>query len=233
MLAVLSALEEEIVGFRRLMVVAGIDFLGDCRIYRGSYCGHEFLLVNHGVGKRRTLSAVRTLLDRYPVTAIVSIGYAGGLLPGCHTGDLYLCSRISCAEDPVAVSHYSDSRLLSLADGCKMPGVCRGTGVTASRLVSSPDDKQILREASKADIVDMESYWIARLAAENGIPFIIARAVSDAAGDTFPELPSYRWHQAIRYFIWHPLQGWRLYRGMRRARHSLTRFAAYIVAVAG
>jgi adenosylhomocysteine nucleosidase len=233
MLAVFGAMEEEITEFRRAMAVEATDIHGGCQVYRGNYRGHSLLLVKHGVGKRRALNACRDVLDHYPVTAIVSLGFAGALKPGCRTGDMFLYSSIGCAEEPLVDRQLTDARLLGLANSCNLKNMTCGTGVTSLHLVSTPTDKKTLRELSTADMVDMESFWIARLAVENGIPFIVARAVSDAERDTVPNLPSYEWHRAIRYFIWHPFQGWNLYQGMKRARRSLTVFAGHMVEVAG
>jgi adenosylhomocysteine nucleosidase len=233
MLAVFGALEEEISGLRTSMVIENIDTMDGGRVYRGTYKGRHLLLVNSGVGKRRALSACRSVIDRYPVTAIVSLGFAGALKPDCKTGDMFVCSSMVYAENPSAVRHQTDSRLLSIAQTCELKCLYSGVGVTSNRLVSSPSAKRNLREASEADIVDMESYWIAQIARENGIPFIIGRAVSDADRDTFPNLPSYEWRNAAKYFIWHPAQAWYLYRGMKRARRSLTTFATHMVEVIG
>jgi nucleoside phosphorylase len=233
MLAVFGALEEEISGLRTSMVIENIDTRDGGRVYRGAYRGRHLLLVNSGVGKRRALAACRSVLDHYPITAIVSLGFAGALKPGCKTGDMFICSSMVYAEDLSAVRHQTDSRLQSIAQTCELKCLYNGVGVTSKRLVSSPSDKRNLKDASAADIVDMESYWIAQLARENGIPFIIGRSVSDAEKDTFPNLPSYEWRNAIKYFVWHPLQAWYLYRGMRRARRSLTVFASHMVEAIG
>jgi nucleoside phosphorylase len=233
MLAVFSALEEEISGLRTSMVIEDIDTRDGGRIYRGTYKGRHLLLVTSGVGKRRALAVCRSVLDHYPVTVIVSLGFAGALKPECKTGDMFLCSSMVDAEDASAIRHQTDLRLLSIAQACQLKCLYGGVGVTSNRLVSSPSAKRDLRGTSAADIVDMESYWIAKLAQENGIPFIIGRAVSDADKDTFPNLPSYEWKNAVKYFIWHPRQAWYLYRGMKRARKSLTAFATHMVEAIG
>jgi adenosylhomocysteine nucleosidase len=233
MLAVFGALEEEIIGFRTAMTVKDIDTRDGFRVYRGTYKGKHLLLVNSGVGRRRALNASKSVLEHYPVTAIVSLGFGGALKPGCKTGDMFVCSSMIHANNPAGTRHQPDDRLLTIAQDCRLNCLYSGAGVTSDKLIATPEAKRNLRELSAADIVDMESYWIAQLARENGIPFITGRAVSDAEKDTFPNLPSYEWRNAAKYFIWHPMQAWYLYRGMKRARRSLTKFAAHMAEVAG
>ncbi len=228
MLVLFGALEEEIRSFQSSMIILDTDFSHGGRIYRGSYKGKNLLLVNHGVGKRRASTMCCWVVDHYPVSAIVSLGFAGALEPGLRTGDMIVCSRMMNADEPTSVHHEADSTLFSIAVTCTLPGLCRGIGTSAGRPVSSPSDKQTLRKATAADIVDMESYWIAAIAGEHGIPLVVGRAVSDAVNDTLPVLPSFKWNKAAGYFVRHPLQGWYLYRGMSRARKSLTLFAAHM-----
>lgn len=233
MLAVFGALEEEISGFRRAMAVECIDIRDGVRVYRGTYKRKYLLLVNSGVGRRKALNASKSVLEHYPITAIVSLGFGGALKPGCQTGDMFVCSSMIHANNAAGTRHQPDDRLLRIAQTCGLNCLYSGVGVTSDKLVATPEAKRNLRELSSADIVDMESYWIAQLAGENGIPFITGRAVSDAEKDTFPNLPSYEWRNAAKYFIWHPMQAWYLYLGMKRARRSLTRFAAHMVEAVG
>jgi adenosylhomocysteine nucleosidase len=231
MLALFGALEQEISGFRKLMFIEKIDVWDDTRVYRGSFHEKKVLLVNSGVGKRRALAACRSVLAHYPVNGIISLGFAGGLKPGCRTGDMFVCSSLVCADAPAGLRFQTDPHLLSHARNCTRLAISFGIGVTSGRLVSSPLAKRALRDVSAADIVDMESYWLAGLAGESGIPFITGRAVSDSQTDTIPDLPSYRWDKAFSYFVWHPLQAWHLYRGINKACKSLTDFAVHMVEV--
>lgn len=229
MLVLFGALEEEISCFRSSMVIEDTDIYYGARVYRGSYKGKNLLLVSHGVGRRRASIICRWVIDRYPVSSIVSLGFAGALKPVSHTGDMFVCSSMMCADDPTGIRQDADSILYSIARDCNIPGLSCGIGASANQPVSSPSAKQTLRRSTSADIVDMESYWISTIAQEYGIPLIVGRAVSDAVNDTLPVLSSYKWNKIINFFIRHPVQGWTLYRGMRQARKSLTSFAAYMV----
>ena len=83
----------------------------------------------------------------------------------------------------------------------------------------------------KRQVVDMESYWIAEIASEAQIPFVIIRSVSDTIHEKllpFDQLMNkdgkVLWSEAASYFIRRPhhlaVVG-RLYRNMRLAQRNL------------
>ena len=109
-----------------------------------------------------------------------------------------------------------------------------------TRLVSMPKAKQTLGRAFRADIVDMESYWIGRIASDRQIPFIAVRAVSDTMRDSLPPFDlilnaNGKWQRrkATLYFISHPQQLIKmiaLYQNTWQARRSLTTFVGNLMA---
>jgi len=52
-----------------------------------------------------------------------------------------------------------------------------------------PLDKTKLRSNGAPDVVEMESFWIGRAAAQRGLPFLAARAVSDGPDHELIEIP--------------------------------------------
>ena len=61
-----------------------------------------------------------------------------------------------------------------------------GPTVTAPGIIATPAGKQGLGRQTGAVAVDMESYWVARVASERGLPFLALRAISDAQEDLLP-----------------------------------------------
>jgi adenosylhomocysteine nucleosidase len=63
-----------------------------------------------------------------------------------------------------------------------------GTIVTGDQVILSPNKKRWLRETFEAAVVEMEGSAFAQIAAENGVPWLLVRAVSDEAdhGADFP-----------------------------------------------
>jgi len=126
-------------------------------------------------------------------------------------------------------------------------GAVAGTAVTARRVLVTAEEK---REAWLAlgdpdpAVVDLESAAYARLAAARGIPFLVVRAVIDAAGETLP-LDFNRARRAeggvdearvARMALCRP-QVWRaladLRRRLRRGALALARIAVHLAAAEG
>lgn len=250
MLALLGALKGEIQDIRRHIVLeeALADFGRPA--YKGRYKGKEVVLAQSGIGKARAEQAARFLAERYPAEAIISFGFGGALQKDLKAGDVLLCATLHCGQEvkqdeaESRTPSHSDGRLLSLASQALESTGARfrqGGCVTVERPVLKPEDKEALGRASGADVVDMESYWVARVASERKIPFLALRAVSDAVQDRLPPLDrlldsegNWRWEKATPYFLVHPkslVELFALYRSARRARKSLTASVDSIIAL--
>ncbi len=233
MLAVVLAMSEELKEIRRHMIVENTEKSDDVLIYRGRYHGKSLLLVKTGVGKQKAQVASRYLLNHYPVTAMLSTGFAGALKPELEIGDVIIYSSILCSEGLSTEPYSPDPKLFSMAQACKTVDIRCGTGVTGLNLVASEWEKRKLAEDMSADVVDMESYWIARVADEYRVPLIIVRSISDALTDALPEVATWRRRDIIQHYLAHPGQGYNLYRALLQARQNISAFVDYMVSVVG
>ena len=242
MLVVLGALREEITDLRRRMIVEGIFPKDDNRIYQGKYANKDILLAQTGIGRQKAERATEFILDHYPVTALICLGFAGALARELKVGDVVLITTLYSGDEPTngdlipQIPGYSDTNLVSIAaqsQESKGSGFLQASSITVVNPVSEPKAKLALGEASHAKVVDMESYWIARLASAKNIPFLSIRAVSDTVDDRLPPFDrllnsgSWQWGRATLYFLTHPQQLtnlFHLYRNARQARRSLTAF---------
>jgi hypothetical protein len=108
--------------------------------------------------------------------------------------------------------------------------------MTVPELVTNPNTKGELHRRYQVGTVNMEDYWVARLAGAAKVPFLSVRAVLDTAGQRLPSnllgLSSRRPGWAAFGVAAHPWQLPALLglpRSMRLAQASLARFAlAYI-----
>lgn len=247
MLAIFGAFSQEIIDFRRQMVIEEVVAKPICRLYRGKLKNRETLLVQTGMGKERAESATRFTLEHYPVTAMISLGFAGGLAPELRIGDVVVCSTLLCALgteqkeerlEPLA----PDANLLSLASqGAedKATSFCLGSGVTVLQLDSDHQKMQELSKTFHAHIVDMESYWIARIAATQQIPFIAIRSISDSIQSSVQPFDQILasdgrllWKKAVLCFLSHPqylVNVLTLFRNTGLAKRNLTAFVGHLV----
>jgi adenosylhomocysteine nucleosidase len=248
MLAIMGAFGQEIIDLRRQMVIEEVVARRDCRLYRGKFKNRDILLVQTGMGKERAENATQFVLDRYPVTALISLGFAGALTPDLTIGDVVVCSTMHCAsgfekEDGRLEAYAADANLLALASSGPRDASTSfllGTGVTVPRLVSSPQRKQELGHEFRAQIVDMESYWIARMASARLVPLITIRSISDTLQHGLQPLdhilaPDGRllWKRVAPYFLLHPqylASVFTPFSNMQRAKGNLTAFVSHLVA---
>ncbi|MFC2078456.1 5'-methylthioadenosine/S-adenosylhomocysteine nucleosidase [Candidatus Bipolaricaulota bacterium] len=249
MIAVLGALREEVSWLRKRMDVQETFSEATCTMWQGTLRGQDIVLAQTGMGKQRAQAATQLVLERYPVSTLISFGFAGALVEQLRAGDLVLYSAVHCEQADAnsavhsaeagpktspAPSYASSGDVLEGArralEGAAVDFSCE-PGVSVRHVVLSPEDRGRLAEAHHACVVDMESYWIAEIAAEAQIPFVILRSVSDTRHERL--LPFDRlinedgvvlWKAVVSFFIRRPhylgVVG-RLYRNTRLAKRNL------------
>jgi hypothetical protein len=109
-------------------------------------------------------------------------------------GDLVLASELigitgpggSEIEPTIYQAHQGLLCAATEALGATPLRVALGPTVTTPGVITTPAGKQSLGRQTGAVAVDMESYWVARVASDRGIPFLALRAISDAQEDLLP-----------------------------------------------
>jgi adenosylhomocysteine nucleosidase len=238
MIALLGAIREETSCLQKRMTIRESVSEDTCTIFRGTWLGRgpEMLLVQTGMGKHRAQAAARHLIAHYPITTLVSLGFAGALTNELRAGDVVLYSAVHYADAAVSqqgaycVSDDLLARSTGALEGVAVNIFCK-PGVTVPHAVLSPEEKGELADAFDASVVDMESYWISEVASEAKIPFVIIRSVSDTRSERLlpfeqmmDEEGNVLWSAAAGYFLRHPRHlavVSRLYRNARVAQRSL------------
>lgn len=148
----------------------------------------RLIMVQAGIGSGRAAAGARALMQQYRPQLLMSFGFAGGLVPELARGTLVVADRL-VSEDPEARAYEVDQglvdQLLSAARFERLP-VQRGVVVTATHAVTSEASKVALAQTSGASAVDMETWGIAQVACQAGIPWVAVRAIVDAVADPLP-----------------------------------------------
>jgi adenosylhomocysteine nucleosidase len=144
----------------------------------------DAMLLLSGMGAKRARLAARVLLEN-GATALVSWGFAGGLDPGLSPGSLILPESVLAKDQS---TYYVDPVWRESLCNRLNPHVDLHGGVLAESpvVLASCTEKTALFQRTGARAVDMESASIARVAKEAGVPFLVIRAISDAARVTIP-----------------------------------------------
>lgn len=134
-----------------------------------------------GVGKVQAAAALAHHLATAGdgVDLVVNLGTAGGLR-GQHIGHIVEVARVHQHDfDQPGVSRFVGRELPG--GPLDLPGPAGATGrlATGDRVILDPAERE--RLARHADVVDMEGYAVAAVAAAFGVDAWITKAVSDAA----------------------------------------------------
>ena len=171
-------------------------------IWRSFQNGDEVVAVCGGMGASaatRSFAAVEAL---GAPDMVLSVGWAGALDSGMRTGQCYV---------PSAVIDIQTGERFQLAEGS------RQLLLATTPQVADRNEKRRLWRSYGAELVDMESATIARLAQIRQIPFCCFKAVSDGPDASLPNLnrfidgqgrmrmPAFLAHVAARPGFWKPL----------------------------
>lgn len=188
MIGLVVALPREIpLGFAR---AASCDVLGSLSfpLYRWTTASCDLVAVRTGVGHARAAAGARLLVQRFSPHALVSFGFAGGLLPGLTQGTLVIGDRV-VSEDPAGplyeANHALVEQILCAARAERLP-VWQGAVVAAKRLVPDSLSKAALARKSGGSAVDMETSGIVEVAREAGLEWVAVRAIVDTLDDLLP-----------------------------------------------
>ncbi len=183
MLGIIAAMEEELQALIRLrggavkQTVCGMDF----------YTDGSMVAALSGIGKVNAAICAMTMILTYKVDAILNIGSAGGLVRGMRPGDLVVADAVVQHDlivfEPMAMTCQCDKamadRLYSLAG----ERTYRGLVASGDHFISDPAEQAALSERLGAVACDMEAGAIGRCCAMSGVPFAVARGISDNADE--------------------------------------------------
>jgi adenosylhomocysteine nucleosidase len=216
MLCIFAALEAEVREFKKGMAIIRTFTYQDCRIFEGILAGKDVLLVVTGIGEKRAKTSAQYILENFPVSVLVSSGFAGALNDKVCVGDIAIYKTLRCEQcREVSAGKPLQTNLTLLADCTKSDQDCHiqflsCRGVSVSRVCATPQGKSKLGCDSGADVVDMESFWIGQIAAERNVPFIAVRSISDSVDDDLSFLAhvtdggQVKPLKALGYFMHHP-----------------------------
>lgn len=247
-LALMVALPEEARGILKAGCWSKGASSGSHEIYECRAGGGKAVLVVSGVGRARAEAATRAVLEERRPSAVLSLGFAGGLVAGQRAGDLIVARILLPAEDVldgdpksrISEALSADRMLSDKALGVlETLGLRHRTGacVTASRLVSRPEVKVRLGSDTDALAVEMESFWVALACHERHVPFLAVRAVVDTVERPLPDFVAAseldadsgnRWRQGLPFMFrpWSLPALIRLGSAASKARNSLAAFTS-------
>ena len=240
MIVITAATSQEIDGISRCLGSKQRVINVGCIAWRNTYKDKDILIVQTGIGRSGIERMTDSILNSYPATAILSLGFGGALSPELAVGDLVICTSVAPWDETTGVianTIYADKYLvkstIKAMDGSRWKWF-QGKGATVPSLASSAKEKYELRNKVQAEICEMEDYWIALAADAGGVPFLAVRVVYDELNDNLPDFESMvdtrgnvRTGRMTAYLLTHPKEifgAWTSYKNFCRAKESLSAF---------
>jgi adenosylhomocysteine nucleosidase len=150
--------------------------------HAGRLEGREVAIVEGGVGGQAAARAAAEVIRFYQPRWVVSAGFAGGLNESLRRGHIVLADEVvNLRGERLAVGLKLDAASLAATKGLHV-----GRLLTVDSIVRRPDDRRRLAAEHQAIGCDMESYAIAEICRQQGVPFLAVRIISDAVDDVLP-----------------------------------------------
>jgi len=200
MIAVTFALAAESSEFLRCLRDRSHADRNGIRAIRGKIDDRTIEVLHTGVGENVCRQQMAKFLQDQHFDYLISAGFAGALNDQLQVGDLLLAKNFSTVE-PENRSSLSGLPIYS-ADLLTVPA-----------LINSREERNKLALTSGAVAVDMETEFIARACATQGIPLLSLRVISDTPLELFPAPPNVlfdierqrtRMPKLAKYFLAHP-----------------------------
>lgn len=241
MIALTAATKQEVSGIGRYVSEKQEIARDGYKLWRGTSNDKQVLIVQTGIGRSRAEHVISSVLESHLLTALISFGFGGALIPELSVGDILLCTSLCCwsghGDDSGVEPYHTDESLIQRATkALNQSGLNwrQGKGVTVPKLVLNTEDKLRLNSMLQAEVCEMEDYWIARVASARQIPFLAVRVIYDEIKAIMPDFErivdldgNLRLNRAIPYFLTHPeylFSASALYKHSNRAKDSLATF---------
>jgi adenosylhomocysteine nucleosidase len=184
MTVIICAIRPEIKPFIRDLKSRRKKVLGNVKVYEGLLGDSEVILIQCGVGLKKSSDAVRSVINNTEVSRVIMSGTAGGLDKRLDIGDTIVSEEIIYHEyGNNFVDSITDKELLEIAKkaigNASLPHkVYFGRISSGSKFISIKNKEQII-ENNNSLCCDMETAAVAQVCQENKIPFIAVRSISD------------------------------------------------------
>jgi len=141
---------------------------------------NHFININSGIGPDAANTGAQSAFDA-GCRSLVSFGYAGALNTGLKPGDLLVGVSVSNGNLTLESEPLMVSQLTSVLKSGSDLVALESSLLSTSAITDTVSEKASRRAEGAWDAVDMESYSIASVAAQQNLPFLIVRAVLDTA----------------------------------------------------
>ena len=194
-IGLMGAMKDEIAPLYEAMSDRREETVGGVTFYEGVLDNKDVVLGCAGMGKAQAAAATQLLCSHFCVDAVLFSGIAGNMTSKVDVGDVVIGKTLvyhdgeprMFAETAPFLQEFTGVELLLDAAGsaCEETGVPHIVGkiATGDCFVGDSATKNSIAQKCAPDCVEMEGAAVAHIAAKNGVPFVILRAMSDNADE--------------------------------------------------
>lgn len=154
---------------------------------RGRTSGHDAMVIQSGMGFDNAARATEKAVREERPDLLISTGFCGGITPDLQAGDIVVAREIVVADEgsltEIQVQFSDAGRTVVAHETAAGRRTVGGTFVSTRAITSKRHLAGLLSHRHPVLAVEMESGAIATVAAENNIPLLALRAVSDCADE--------------------------------------------------
>lgn len=200
-IAVIGAMQPEIDLLQQRLEKRESHKIGAFEIHTGELHGKRVVLSLSGIGKVNAAAATTLVCQMFGVDCVINTGSAGGLGQGLKVGDVVIGTETAHHDVDVSAFGYAIGQVPQLparfvsaehlvqtaqqaAQAFADAQVQTGLIVSGDAFIHSQDKVNAIRQ-DFADVqaVEMEAAAIAQTCHQLNVPFVVIRAISDAADD--------------------------------------------------
>ena len=189
-IAVIGAMQPEIELLKSRLNNRESHRFGAFEIHCGELHGKRIVLTLSSIGKVNAAAATATAILKFSPDCVINTGSAGGLAQGLKVGDVvvtafgYAIGQVPQLPPAFASDHALVTAAKRAAAAFPNAAVRRGLIVSGDQFVHSSEAVAAIRKNfPDVQAVEMEAAAIAQTCAQFGLPFVVIRAVSDAADE--------------------------------------------------
>lgn len=193
--AIMGAMPDEVDQLAALLEDKKVETYAGIEYVQGLLAGKPVVLCCGGMGKANAASTVQVLVTRYQANRLIFSGIAGNMSSKIGVGDVVIGKDVVyhdaepdmiCQSAPFLKEFKGDDKLVALAEkACSTVGVNYLVGkiATGDQFVGDTATKNAIASKCNPDCVEMEGATVCQIAARNGIPCVVLRAMSDNADE--------------------------------------------------
>ena len=200
-IAIISAMENEVKLLLSETEIERTDTIGGVDYHVGTLCGQNVVIAQAGIGKVHSAAGAATMLNRYPVSALIFTGIAGGVGEKTQVMDMVIGTKLvqhdygnQTQNGFEWTSEYNDSDGYYSCDGDLVSSaynaatevvgkehVFKGVIATGDQFVASETYVKYLQDQFDALACEMEGASVAAVCEQFGVPYVVIRCMSDKA----------------------------------------------------